>query len=450
MKTILKLSYIFTILFVLASCQDKQSRIYGSVYDWNGEGKVYLWDYYKGLIDSIDIAADGTFDYSFNLASASHLLLDLAYIEEGHAICEFYLQPGKTLKINAKDKIFEGDNVKESEYLQIRTFYNYKFFNEDGTPVPFKEFLAQVKAEQDRLLKRIEGTCKEFQELKLKEIEDIEYTWTTAYGRRLANEGKDAFEDEDYRNLLTSLDLNDKKVDDAYHDNLIINQLLKYYKDFHPEDNEDVRFLKYLQEKVSNQDIVNEQADDYMSTIMLMNDNSNLVETFALYKEVVKDSKDFAKNEEIYKELAKLLPGAEAPDFGIQDVDGNTVQMKDIITNGKVTYMDVWATWCGPCCAEIPYVEKLVEKYKDDSRIQFVSVSLDASLENWHKKLDKDQPTWPQYVMPDAFDSEFATKYNIRAIPRFMLFDGSGKIITVSADRPSSDNICTILESYMK
>ena len=134
----------------------------------------------------------------------------------------------------------------------------------------------------------------------------------------------------------------------------------------------------------------------------------------------------------------------------MQTVDGKTIRFHDVIGQGKVTYIDFWATWCGPCCAEIPFIEKLVEKYKSNPNIEFVSISLDNDLGKWHKKLENDQPQWAQYIIPDNFNSTFAKEYNITAIPRFMLFDKEGRIISINADRPSDENIESYLNQYLK
>lgn len=169
--------------------------------------------------------------------------------------------------------------------------------------------------------------------------------------------------------------------------------------------------------------------------------DDRLRESWQIYSRLSGRSESFKKNERLYATLSQLGPGTEAADFEMQDTEGRTVRFWDVIKRGKITYIDFWATWCGPCCAEIPFVEKLVEKYKGNEKIQFVSISLDDKLDKWHEKLNRDKPTWEQYVIPENFDSKFAREYNIRAIPRFMVFDGKGRIISTNANRPSSPEI---------
>ena len=113
--------------------------------------------------------------------------------------------------------------------------------------------------------------------------------------------------------------------------------------------------------------------------------------------------------------------------------------------------IDFFATWCGPCCLEIPFVEKKVEKYKDNPNIEFVSISLDRDKKEWLDKLEKDNSSWQQYIIPDNFESEFAKEYNITFIPRFMLFDKEGKIISIDAPRPSDDEAFeALIAPYVK
>ena len=96
-------------------------------------------------------------------------------------------------------------------------------------------------------------------------------------------------------------------------------------------------------------------------------------------------------------------------------------------------------------------MEKKVEKYKDNPNIEFVSISLDRDKKEWLDKLEKDNSSWQQYIIPDNFESEFAKEYNITFIPRFMLFDKEGKIISIDAPRPSDDEAFeALIAPYVK
>lgn len=124
--------------------------------------------------------------------------------------------------------------------------------------------------------------------------------------------------------------------------------------------------------------------------------------------------------------------GQLAPDFAGQTVNGKTIALSDL--RGKYVYVDIWATWCGPCCAEIPYLEKLEKEYHGKN-ITFLSVSVDADKDKWKKKVIGDKMGGIQINVGQG--NSISKDYMIRGIPRFMLFDMEGKIVSVNAPRPS-------------
>ncbi len=140
-------------------------------------------------------------------------------------------------------------------------------------------------------------------------------------------------------------------------------------------------------------------------------------------------------------EWDKIAPGKVAPDFQYYDIDSAIHALSDF--KGKYVYIDVWATWCGPCIREIPYLQKLEEQFKDKN-IQFISVSVDENYDNW-KKMVVEKELGGLQLYSGGWQSDIATNYLIHSIPRFILIDTEGKIIDNNAQRPSGD-IASILE----
>jgi thiol-disulfide isomerase/thioredoxin len=145
-----------------------------------------------------------------------------------------------------------------------------------------------------------------------------------------------------------------------------------------------------------------------------------------------------AKNElkEIHENNTMMASNAMAPDFNYVTVDNKKVSLKDL--RGKYVYIDVWATWCGPCKAEIPSLQK-VEKDYHDKNIEFVSLSVDKQADKgkWEKYVKENKLGGIQVIADKDFESEFIRKFNIAAIPRFILIDPQGKIVSGDALRPS-------------
>lgn len=141
--------------------------------------------------------------------------------------------------------------------------------------------------------------------------------------------------------------------------------------------------------------------------------------------------------------------GHEAIDFKFQDVNGKQVALSDF--RGKVVYVDVWATWCGPCNAEIPHLIKLEEAYHNNPNIVFMSVSVDKQkdFEKWKKMLTDKGMGGVQLFSGDRSD-EIMKPYKITGIPRFMLFDKDGRVVDADAPRPSSSEIKALLDATLK
>ncbi len=141
--------------------------------------------------------------------------------------------------------------------------------------------------------------------------------------------------------------------------------------------------------------------------------------------------------------LAKLpKQGEDSIDFTFQDREGNDVSLSDFV--GSVVLVDVWATWCGPCVAEIPFLKQVEEDYRDEN-ITFLGVSVDNDTLAWKTMMDEKEMHGVQ-IISGGWSTQFMDDYAINSIPRFMLFDASGKVFDLTAPRPSSDEIRPMLD----
>lgn len=135
------------------------------------------------------------------------------------------------------------------------------------------------------------------------------------------------------------------------------------------------------------------------------------------------------------KEEARLRPGQPCIDFSFTDINGKTVSLKRL--RGKYVYIDVWATWCGPCKAQIPALQKLEREMKG-KKIVFVSMSCDQDKKAWEEFVKKEKLGGFQLFM-GAKGEEFARFFNIEMIPRFILLDKKGNIVNAKMGRPTAD-----------
>ena len=149
----------------------------------------------------------------------------------------------------------------------------------------------------------------------------------------------------------------------------------------------------------------------------------------------------------MYLEKQKLivLEGKESPKFvDYEHYNGGIISLDDL--KGQYVYIDLWATWCAPCLAEIPFL-KAVEKEYHGKKIQFVSISVDQKSEyNKWRAMVKDKELGGIQLFSNE-DRAFTSAYKVTGIPRFILIDPEGKVVSADAPRPSGSQLKDLLSS---
>lgn len=146
------------------------------------------------------------------------------------------------------------------------------------------------------------------------------------------------------------------------------------------------------------------------------------VEKYALSMEYV---------EEYIKRKATIVGSPFPADVVLEDADGNVVDISSF--KGKYLYIDLWASWCGPCCKEVPHLQA-IEKEFQDSNVVFISISTDTDKEAWKKKMLELDMHGNQ--LHDR-NNTLCNALNVKGIPFFLIYDKEGKLHTYKAMRPS-------------
>jgi thiol-disulfide isomerase/thioredoxin len=170
----------------------------------------------------------------------------------------------------------------------------------------------------------------------------------------------------------------------------------------------------------------------------------NLEAYYALYSKNSTNKENNIKITASYKKLQALAEGNPSSKFmDYENNAGGTTSLEDL--KGKYVYMDIWATWCGPCIAEIPYL-KQTEKQYHNKNIEFVSISIDRIKDHkkWKKMIVDKELGGLQLFADNNWDSKFIQDYLIKGIPRFILLDPKGNIVSANAPRPSDKKLIAL------
>lgn len=385
--------------------------------------------------DTVRIASDGSFSYSRKMENPE---IGFLYVPNKAFYALVMINGTKTqLKANPDTPdtyTFTGD-LEAAEKFYINTS---KILNEQSaTTYPsFGEMQRILKASSDSLEQAAEKISpKEFAALVMNDVKMSQSTAALNYIYQLHDANKASDSDADYNRYMEALDMNDAEQAFAY---------VKWKEECVNQGGPTsyVRMLDVAQNKISDPETQEKVVMDLMENYFNVCD-SDLEAVYQKALPMIKDAKKKEWVDHMYNANKKLIPGADAIDCQLEDINGKTIQLSDLY--GKVLYLDIWATWCGPCCEEIPYMEKLAQHFKGDNRIVPISISVDRKKKDWSAKLKADKPEWSQYLCPD-----FTDLYGIAGIPCFILIDTKGKIITTKAPRPSDPECINFISKYLK
>lgn len=145
----------------------------------------------------------------------------------------------------------------------------------------------------------------------------------------------------------------------------------------------------------------------------------------------------------------------KAPEFNLPDINGTKKSLKDF--EGNLIYLDIWATWCGPCRMQIPAMKELANEYSDKG-IVFLSISVDPekNKDKW-KQMILEEKMSGEHLYAGVTSSSFGYDYKVEFIPRFMLISSQGEIIMDHAPQPMdfttksvNSDLKNIFDIYLK
>jgi len=449
------------ILLIIASCQQPieidQSIVLTGTITNASDNKLSL----RGEdLDTTFTFEGDSFSFKFKAEAAAYY----SFRTSGE-YTSMYLSSGDSLNITLDASDFDnsitysGDAADLNQYLASGVLLKNKLpNNKDLFALNEAEFLIKLDSIADvktALLTKKNFTNENFVKYELAKINYEKLTnqfRLENYHRHYASEPE--FEVSDgYMDNINGYDLNDSTllVVSAYKnfletylsgktDDRMKADTIKY------KPNEDGAYveatLDQLEESVSNNMVKSTLMYDFLGPYMTYIDQDLFVGYLEMFNKINSNQKKEYKINKQFTDWKKLTKGTQAPNFKYVSFTGDSLTMDDF--KGRYVYIDVWATWCGPCLRELPSLEKLQEEFKDKN-ITFMSVSIDNTPEPWKKMVGDKEMKGVQLYADGAWNSTLVKDYMIGGIPRFILVDTDGTLISASTERPSG-GIKEILE----
>ena len=404
-KIILITVAIASIIFACTKTDPKLVKIKGTV--TNPIGEVVSIDN-EDVAFGTNIDGNGNFEMSFVLDSAVYF-----NFHQGSEVTAMYIKPGDRINLTIDTEQFDESITYEGSAES--TYLAHKYLLEEDADLYGEDYYLSSPEEYKAKLDKFKNTLV----YELESINDSLF---------VNNEIKTIDRLIDYY-IKRQGKLSDYSIDVRRY-MMESGKVARKYDFYYAVDTMNITEFDEL-------------LNDYIVTLNELLSQVEDEEYATLAKEsIVKTTDNWRERKLAVENMPK--EGEPAVDFTYTDKDGNEFPLSSF--KGTLVYVDIWATWCGPCIAETPDLQKLEEEYHG-KKITFLSVSVDNDKEAWLKYLNDNKLGGVQ-LWADGWSS-ITKDYAIFGIPRFMLFSSKGTVISTNAPRPSSDKIRGLLDANL-
>ena len=455
------LLFLLSITLLISCNKEKEQGKNFAVLDGkvinHSENIIKIRDIDNNTVKELNILEDGQFRDTLYDLSPGYYRISLD--KESSTL---FLKPGTEISVNLDYNLFdetlkfEGTGSAENNYLSATYLNNEKL----GDTLTYKYFgsldeenfikkVSDLKENQLTFLSNQEGLSEEFKKL---EESNILYTWANRMQnyeaqKKYVSGDTDFRVSDNFKSFNDQLSLNNNELANltSYRDYLHNYYSAQIVSDEDLAKDYSLNYIKLIADEVKGESLKNSLLyADAKYGITYTSDVQPYFDVFMTASTNEEHKKDI---KEKYDKLIKVSKGQPSPTFeNYENYDGSTTSLNDL--RGKYVYVDVWATWCGPCKREIPYLKEITEQFKDKD-ITFVSMSIDNPKDHdkWQEMVAQENLKGVQIFAPNAWESDFVQDYSILGIPRFILIDKDGMIVNSNAPRPSSEELSVLLKS---
>ena len=454
-----KLLSIYVLILVFLGCGESDSAyiIFSGNIKNNDEKTVKVTNYNSTV--NVEITIDSTGDFSGSVLAEKD---GYYFFQIGRSYTSVKFKKGKNVFVNIDAKDFfkslsySGELQKENNYNVAKAKLRSEFVGDpkDYFVVPLKDFLPKIEKTRDTLYNLL---SRSFLSQSDKEIEKdvIYYEYLQTYNnyQKFYSYHKNANAElpVDYYDPIINMDMDNDVMfrnSRAYRNLIVENfRLLSKKELLNDSGTTIIEFVTNQIKDIKSIDIREQYAS--MLIRQMKEDNTNIDRDYNLIMGLLSTDRMKDKLTQRFHSAKSTKAGHASVDFNYENYEGGMTALKDL--KGKVLYIDVWATWCGPCIREFPSLKKLIEDYKDKD-IEFVSISIDSknNYDKWRKMVAEKNIGGLQLYDAEGLSSGFMRAFSVSLIPRFMMLDAEGKIITARAPRPSSKEVRKFINGHLE
>lgn len=396
--------------------------------------------------------------------------IDTLYLENpgsyfyqiGRSYSTVFLKNGYDLRLNLDANDFyrsvkySGKGNEVNNYNLARSTLKNKLVGDPKTffVVPLEDFLLKIEKNRVALLGLLEQSNLNEEDKKL-QLKIIEYDYLLTrnnYDKFYAYHTKEHPElPADYYDPIKEMNMDDEEAFNNIQSyrNLITESWRLHLKDAQAKD-PNLSVISHVESQIK--DIKSTKIKDLIVSMLFKEmslKNKNYEMDYPKIMALLSDEQMKEKLTKRYESVNYTKPEMSAPDFNYENYNGGKTSLKDL--KGKLVYIEIWATWCGPCIKEFPALRQLIKNF-NGKNIEFVNISIDSKndYEKWRKMVPETNVGGIQLMSDNGLKSDFMKAFSVGLIPRSILLDEEGKIILGKAPRPSAKNTEQYLDSILK